>query len=217
MSVTIPLFATLLLILSGWGFNDWRGYFSHPARVALVAFAVAGAAMALVLGLDLEPLRRGRLPTGTQSLELLALTLSSIGLIWFLPFADRRHMFILGTSQVIRYGGLLIFGAGIVIRLAALASLGEQFSGYVTLQENHQLIESGIYSVVRHPLYLSLLLAGPGFALVFASRLVWPILAVTVTFIAVRIRQEERLLTTEFGRSYDEYRSRTWTLLPPIL
>lgn len=209
-----PLVTVVAVTLLGWGFDDWRGYLANPARSAVVGLAVLGVAAAFVLGVDLEPLRRGRLPIGRQSMELLALALASLGLIWFLPLADRRQIFALGHSQLYRYAGVLLCGAGILIRLAALGKIGKQFSAYVTLQEDHQLIQTGIYGCVRHPLYLSLLLAGPGFALVFASLLVWPILAVTVAFVAVRIRQEERLLRTEFGKSHDGYRSRTWALLP---
>jgi protein-S-isoprenylcysteine O-methyltransferase Ste14 len=103
---------------------------------------------------------------------------------------------------------------GVAVRLLALQKLGKQFSAYVTLQEEHELVQSGIYGIVRHPLYLSLLLAGPGFALIFRSLLVWPILALTLAFITTRIRQEERLLAAEFGAAFYQYRNRTWTLLP---
>jgi protein-S-isoprenylcysteine O-methyltransferase Ste14 len=217
LTTSIFLIAVLLPIFLGWGFDDWKGYFTSPARSALVDLAILGAVIAFILGIDLRPLRPGRLPTGSQSLELLVLTVASVGLVWFLPFADRRQIFSLGRSQLYRYAGLLLCGGGIVIRLAALAKIGKQFSAYVTLQQDHQLVTTGIYGVVRHPLYLSLLLAGPGFALVFASRIVWPVLGTAAAFIAIRIRQEERLLATEFGLSYDEYRGRTCTLLPPIL
>jgi protein-S-isoprenylcysteine O-methyltransferase Ste14 len=99
----------------------------------------------------------------------------------------------------------------------ALQQLGRYFSAYVTLQDEHRLIQSGIYGVIRHPLYLSLLLAAPGFALVFSSALLAPILALTVLFVSVRISQEERLLKLQFGQSFSEYRRRTWALIPLLL
>ena len=105
---------------------------------------------------------------------------------------------------------------GGAIRVLALRRLGEQFSAYVTLQPGHRLVEEGIYARIRHPLYLSLVLAGPGVALVFRSQLVWPILCVAVLFVAERIRREEALLASHFGASFSRYRARTWALLPHV-
>jgi protein-S-isoprenylcysteine O-methyltransferase Ste14 len=79
------------------------------------------------------------------------------------------------------------------------------------------LVRSGIYGVIRHPLYLSLLLAGPGFALVFKSLLALPITIAALVFVSVRIRQEENLLATEFGDDFRDYRNRSWALIPPVI
>lgn len=217
LSLMIPLSAVLLLLFWGWGFDDFRQYFSNPARAGLIYIAILSAGIALVFGLDLQPVRRGRMPVGHQSTSLFLLAIASLGIVWFLPFADHRRMLTLGASQAPRYAGLLLCTAGATVRLLALAKLGKQFSAYVTLQEAHQLVQSGIYKIIRHPLYLSLLLAAPGFALVFDSILVWPILAVTTAFVARRILQEDRLLKAEFGASFEEYRNRTSALLPLIL
>lgn len=208
--------AVVLLILLGWGPGDWRGYFANPARSGLIAVAIFGASIASILRLDLAPLRRGQSSIGNQSLVLLILALASLGLIWFLPFADQRSILVFRDNLFLRDAGLAICAAGVAIRLAALARLGKQFSAFVTLQESHELIQTGIYRVIRHPLYLSLLMAGPGFALVFRSQLVLPILAVALVFVASRIREEEKLLHSSFGRTFDEYKNRTWSLLPYV-
>ena len=106
--------------------------------------------------------------------------------------------------------------AGGAIRILALRRLGQQFSAYVTLQPEHRLVEEGIYAWIRHPLYLSLLFAGPGVALLFRSELAWPILLVALLFVANRIRSEETLLASHFGVAFSRYRARTWALLPRI-
>ena len=98
--------------------------------------------------------------------------------------------------------------------MVAAKELGKQFSPYVTLQEEHQLVQSGIYGYIRHPMYLGLVLAQPGIALVFRSWLVIPICALGTLFVLARIRQEERLLQEHFGKEFEDYRSRTWGLLP---
>jgi protein-S-isoprenylcysteine O-methyltransferase Ste14 len=211
------VFLTLLLILSGWGLGDLRGFFVDPARIGLVTAVLTAAAGVLILRIDVRPIRKGRLPLGHQTVVLLALVLASIFLLWFLPFADRRHIFAFANSQRVRYFGLLLCCCGIVVRLLALRKLDGHFSAYVTLQEKHQLIQSGIYGHIRHPLYLSLLLAAPGFALVFANWLIFPILLVTVIFVTRRVRDEENLLEGHFGERFLKYKRGTWILIPLVV
>jgi protein-S-isoprenylcysteine O-methyltransferase Ste14 len=214
--LAVQLIPCLLLTLAGWGWDDWRGFFSHPARAGLIAAIVLGAGLVLRFQLDLQPLRRGRSVVGSQTLVLLVLVLTSLFLVWFLPFADRREMLRFTQHPFLRYLGLVMCCLGIAVRLLALAKLGRHFSAYVTLQDDHQLVQSGIYGMVRHPLYLSLLLAAPGFALVFASVLVWPILLMALAFVTLRIREEDNLLESRFGVEFREYRGRTGALLPRV-
>jgi protein-S-isoprenylcysteine O-methyltransferase Ste14 len=204
----------LLLPLAGWGWRDWRGFLSHPACTALLAVVVLAMAAVVFLRLDLQPLRKGNSPTGSQTVVLLTLAGASLFLIWFLPLADRRQILTFTRNRFWPDLGLGLCCSGIGVRLLALMKLGRQFSAYVTLQDEHQLVQSGIYRRIRHPLYLSLLLAAPGFALIFSSLLVWPILTVTAIFVAARIRQEDRLLASRFGIEFEKYRRRVGTLLP---
>lgn len=216
LNLVLPVGVFVLAVVSGWGIADWRDYFANPARTGLILLVVMAAIVILILDVDLYPLRSGQSKLGHQSGVLLALTVASLGLLWFLPYDDRRRILIFHDAETSSWIGLLLCVLGVATRLLALQKLGKQFSAYVTLQEEHELVQSGIYGVVRHPLYLSLLFAGPGFALVFRSLLVWPILALTLAFITIRIRQEERLLAAKFGGVFDQYCKRTWTLMPFI-
>jgi protein-S-isoprenylcysteine O-methyltransferase Ste14 len=213
-ALIVQLTPILLLLLAGWGRDDWREFFVNPARSGLIAVVVLGAAAALVLRLDLHPLRRGTRQDAHQTPTLLMLASVSLFLLWFLPFADRGQILTFTNQQFLRYLGLGLCSTGIAVRLLALAKLGRYFSAYVTLQDGHQLVRSGIYGTIRHPLYLSLLLAGPGFALVFANYLVWPILAVALLFVATRITHEDRLLESHFGGEFREYRRCTGAMFP---
>jgi protein-S-isoprenylcysteine O-methyltransferase Ste14 len=62
-----------------------------------------------------------------------------------------------------------------------------------------------------------LLLAPTGIALVFDSWLALPILVLSAIFVFDRIPREERLLAAYFGREFEEYRLRTWKLIPYVL
>jgi protein-S-isoprenylcysteine O-methyltransferase Ste14 len=215
-AMSLQLILILLLPLAGWGWHDWRGFLSNPARTALLAVVVLAGGAVSFLRLDLHPLRKGNSPAGSQTVFLLTLAGASLFLIWFLPLADRRQILTFTRTRFWPEVGLGLCCSGIVVRLLALMKLGRQFSAYVTLQDEHQLVQSGIYRRIRHPLYLSLLLAAPGFALIFSSLLVWPILMVTAAFVAGRIRQEDRLLASRFGIEFEKYRRRAGRLLPRI-
>ena len=211
----IQILPPVLLVLYGWGFNDLRTLLSNPARAGFVVATLAAVASAALLRLDIYPLRRGRTVVGGQGLQLGVLLLLSLGLLWFLPFADRREILTV-SHEYWRYFGLTLYVIGVSVRIAALYSLGEYFSAYVTLQSNHRLIQNGIYGSVRHPLYLSLLLAPTGIALVFASLLAFPILILASIFVLDRIRKEERLLGNYFGSEFVDYQGRTRKLIPLI-
>jgi protein-S-isoprenylcysteine O-methyltransferase Ste14 len=214
--LAIQLLAGMLLIQLGWGFSDVSGFFLNPARAGLLVVALAGAVAVVLFHLDIRPLRRGSMPVGNQNLQLGILLLLSLALLWFLPFADRRRILTFHQNPW-RYLGLLFCCIGVGARVLALKALGEYFSAYVTLQPNHQLVRHGIYRSIRHPLYLSLLLAPTGVALVFASVLWLPILILAAMFVFDRIRKEECLLALYFGSEFEDYRRRTWRLIPPVL
>ena len=103
-------------------------------------------------------------------------------------------------------------------RAAALASLCARagFSGFVAIQPGHTLVTTDIYSVIRHPSYLGLLVNSLGWALVFRSGVGVLLTALTIPPLLARIRAEEVLLHTEFGGEYDAYRCRTWRLIPGL-
>jgi protein-S-isoprenylcysteine O-methyltransferase Ste14 len=204
------------LVAIGWGFDDLAGFLLNPVRDGLAALVLAGLVSVVILRLDIRPLRTGSMPTGNQSLQLGVLLFSSLFLLWFLPFADRRRILTL-KQDYWRYLGLLLCCIGIAVRVVALERLGAYFSAYVTLQPNHRLVRHGIYSSIRHPLYLSLLLAPCGVALVFGSLLALPILVLAIVFVSDRIRKEEHLLAAHFGYEFEKYRSRTWKLIPLVL
>ena len=206
----------ILLILLGWGLGDLSTFFSNPARGGLVAVAVIGSLASAVLGFELHPLRKGTSAIGRQSIEIGILWLLSLLLLWFLPFADRRRLLTI-KHDYWRYVGLLFCCIAVAVRLLAMKALGEYFSAYVTLQSNHRLVQKGVYGHIRHPLYLSLLLAPAGTALVFSSILALPILLLASIFVFDRIRKEERLLAVHFGTEFDDYERRTWRLFPFLL
>ncbi len=107
--------------------------------------------------------------------------------------------------------------AGLLFAVSARVHLGANWSGTVTIKQNHELIISGPYRSVRHPIYSGLLLAFIGSAL---ARAEWRgVLAVVLVFWALwrKSRIEEQRMREQFGLAYDEYARRTPALFPFIL
>ncbi len=211
--LTIQLLPCLGLILFGWGFDSLPAFLMSAPRAGLVVVTLTAATVAAYWKIDFNPLRKGTGTVREQSRQLGVLLLLSLALLWFLPFAEQKEILRLRGSYW-PYVGLLLFTVGVIVRVAALKALGENFSAYVTLQPNHRLVQNGIYAWIRHPLYLSLLLIPPGIALVFASLLAVPILVLALAFVSDRMRREDRLLASHFGTEFEDYRSRTRKLIP---
>jgi protein-S-isoprenylcysteine O-methyltransferase Ste14 len=98
---------------------------------------------------------------------------------------------------------------------AAVRHLGKQWRYEAALSADHELIQSGPYARVRHPIYTSLflMLLATG-----ACRTWWPLfVAAVVTFIVgteIRVRAEERLLEERFGEAFAGYRRRVPAYIP---
>jgi protein-S-isoprenylcysteine O-methyltransferase Ste14 len=103
---------------------------------------------------------------------------------------------------------------GVAIAIWARTILGGNWSGIVTVKQDHTLIRTGPYRVVRHPIYSGLILALFGTALTLGE--VRDLLAIVVVFLTllVKSRTEERFMTEQFGREYEKYRRTTRALIP---
>lgn len=117
---------------------------------------------------------------------------------------------------LIQWAGIVLTSLGAGIAIWARWTLGENWSARVTLKEEHQLIRSGPYRFVRHPIYTGMFVATVGTALVVGE---WrAMLAVALMFAAHsrKALREEALLTTEFGDEYVSYRRSTGFLFPQL-
>lgn len=213
-TLAIPAILACAAMLAGWGVDDLHGFFANPARAAVIAVIFAEFAAGTIWGIVLNPFRKGALQK--RGWPIVA-GIFTIPLLWVaVSFCDRRDHFVFPEYQAIRWIGIASFVAGGAIRLCALHELGRQYSVYLTVQPEHQLIRSGVYRRIRHPFYLGGLLNLPGMLLAFRSPLSVIILAISVVFIVSRIGREERILTQEFPEAYPEYRQVSWRLLPHL-
>lgn len=149
------------------------------------------------------------------------LTALVLGIGGFLIFARASHLGPLdrrfvADSASIRVVGLALVVAGLGISVWARRHIGQFWSGRVMLKEGHQLIQSGPYARVRHPIYSGIFLATLGTALFVGE---WrALLGATIFLVAhwLKGRREEALLAGQFGEVYEEYRQRTGSLVPKL-
>ncbi len=110
--------------------------------------------------------------------------------------------------------GAGITACGLIFAVWARLHIGRNWSGTVTVKENHELVVSGPYAWVRHPIYTGLLAGFIGSAL---ARGEWRgALALLIAWLALwrKYRLEERWMTERFGAAYVDYRRRTPALVP---
>lgn len=202
----------LWLGLAAWGWGGVVPFLSHPARVALVVVTLGLTVAAVFTSGNLSA---GEKEDRGNRWVLLAFLI--IGLLdGFLPaFSDRTDLLTFGGDGV-RWLGVVLFLGGGVLRLWPVFVLGRRFSGLVAIQKDHQLVTDGIYSIVRNPSYLGLLVSVFGWGFAFRS-IIGVVLAILfIPPLIVRIHSEERLLAAHFGTAYDAYRARTWRLIPYV-
>ncbi|SRR6266705_117949 len=110
--------------------------------------------------------------------------------------------------------GVTLTAGGIAVAFWARWHLGTNWSGVVTLKEGHELIRTGPYRAMRHPIYTGILLALLGTAITFGE--VRALLAVAIAWISfyIKARREELFLSQEFGPGFAEHKRRTGMFLP---
>jgi protein-S-isoprenylcysteine O-methyltransferase Ste14 len=116
------------------------------------------------------------------------------------------------------YGAGIVIGIlGMTIRVIGKRTLGQFFTVRVQLQEDHRIIDQGIYAKVRHPLYAGFILEWMAPPLILGSPIgfLFTTLPITIALLA-RIPREEALLTEAFGERYREYMRRTKRLIPGV-
>jgi protein-S-isoprenylcysteine O-methyltransferase Ste14 len=119
-------------------------------------------------------------------------------------------------SPVLAAIGALLFGCGIALAVWARLHLGRNWGMPTTQRAEPELVTSGPYRFVRHPIYTGLLTAMLGTALV-NSLLGLIVVAVLVAYFYYCGIVEERNLTAAFPQAYPEYKSRTKMLIPFLL
>jgi protein-S-isoprenylcysteine O-methyltransferase Ste14 len=105
---------------------------------------------------------------------------------------------------------------GLAIEIWARNTLGRNWSAEVTFKEGHELIESGPYAFVRHPIYTGLLLMGIATAANYGRAIGFGLVIVLCAAFWWKLRQEERIMSAHFP-AYADYKKRVHAIIPFVL
>jgi protein-S-isoprenylcysteine O-methyltransferase Ste14 len=136
-------------------------------------------------------------------------------LLLFLPLPGLRGRFLPDGALIVACG-LTLQLLGFALAAWARRHLGRNWSGAIAIAAGHDLVRSGPYRLVRHPIYSAMFAMFGGTAVVSGE--LHALLAITLLAIAYwrKIRLEERALGARFGAAYEDYRRATWALIPGL-
>jgi protein-S-isoprenylcysteine O-methyltransferase Ste14 len=123
---------------------------------------------------------------------------------------------VLPVSYVTMAAGAAVETMGLFLAIWARRTLGRNWSGEISIKVEHELIRSGPYKLMRHPIYTALLTMYLGAAIVTGTWLAIVGLAMAGFAYCRKIRLEEANLDVAFGAEYDAYRRETWALVPGL-
>ena len=113
--------------------------------------------------------------------------------------------------------GAILAISGLILRISSILTLKQQFTYTVTKIEDHDLIETGLYKIIRHPGYLGQLIIFLGISTSLSNWLsiLSMIISVSIGYL-YRIKTEENFMIVQMGDKYVDYQKRTKRLIPGI-
>ncbi len=144
----------------------------------------------------------------------LSLVFCSFGLVYYhgltVGFLGLRF---LPSTPLVSSIGLLVNAAGILFAVFARIKLGGNWSATVTLKQDHELIQSGPYSITRHPIYTGFLFGHAGAVIVLGEirgLIGWVLLLLAMS---IKAGKEEEFMRSRFPQ-YEEYRKKVRKFIP---
>lgn len=187
------------------------GWLIFALWLALVAYWGLSARIVKNVGTRWIWWREIAVRLGFFALVVLALQVAVVG--HALPNA---RLYALNTSALMGFTGFVFCAIGIGLAILARAHLNRNWGTHVLSSETPELITTGPYAFVRHPIYGGLVLAMLGSAI--GQSVLWLLpLIVYGPFFVRSAKREEKLLIGQFPERYRAYMKRTKMLLPFVI
>jgi protein-S-isoprenylcysteine O-methyltransferase Ste14 len=132
------------------------------------------------------------------------------GLAWLFTALVPEH-------PVLQWAGALTAVGGVALALWARFTLGRNWSARVAIKEDHELIATGPYRFVRHPIYTAIIMLILAVALTNRTPLVFAGLGLMILSCWIKLRGEEEMMSAAFPDAYPAYMARTKRLVPGLI
>ncbi|HET7116384.1 MAG TPA: isoprenylcysteine carboxylmethyltransferase family protein [Hanamia sp.] len=136
-----------------------------------------------------------------------------IQLILFVAYLFRISKIDFTIPRWVQLAGIFLSVIGIIISLASVLTLNKNLSPFPTPKQNAELIQSGIYKYIRHPIYLGILFFALGFSMYSENTLRLLIFFTLLILFRFKAGYEEKLLQDKFP-NYTTYKKATGMFLP---
>jgi protein-S-isoprenylcysteine O-methyltransferase Ste14 len=205
----------------GWAIASGHPHRLHdtPSLLRLTPAVLASVAILCIFSIYWSAVAKNSKPAessesvGSRRLHLLVLNGGVLLLILSIPGLTRRF---LPSNHLVDGIGLALEIAGFALAVWARRTLGSNWSGEVRIATGHQLVRSGPYQYIRHPIYTAVLCMYCGIMIV-SGEIHAPI-AVAIIILAYlrKIRLEETALAATFGDEFASWRRESWALVPLV-
>lgn len=146
--------------------------------------------------------------------RLFALAYLLLPLYFLTPWIDFARM---SAPIWLRWAGFVVTCLGIALFGWVHQLLGLNWTAVLALSEKQQLVTSGPYRYIRHPMYTAFFVIGFGFLFLSANWLVGFIYIGTLSLMYItRVSAEEKMMIERFGDRYREYMRGTWRIFPRL-
>ncbi len=132
-------------------------------------------------------------------------------------FPPPMDFVVIPRTELAQLVGVLICVYGLFFTLWARRTLAGNWSSDVTFKQSHELIRTGPYQFVRHPIYTGLLIMSLGTAVEIGQLHCWLSIPITAIGFWIKLSQEERLLLRHFPDDYPAYQNQVKALVPFVL
>jgi protein-S-isoprenylcysteine O-methyltransferase Ste14 len=183
----------------------------NPVHAVELTFAIGWAAFWIYWFVAAFSMKRGR-PAWSRGIRIRIPILVVVFLLYRVgAFRDERV-----NTDAWRSGlGLALFAMGLAFAIWARLHIGRNWGTPMSQKQEPELVTSGPYRLVRHPIYSGILVAGIGTAVALSWSWLIPV-ALSGIYFVYSATVEERYLTQEFPDTYAAYRGSTKMLIPFI-
>jgi len=144
-----------------------------------------------------------------------------VGLGWFLlayqGLPPPLNLVLIPRTDWARVIGVLVCMFGLCVTIWARQTLGGNWSSNVTFKQGHELVKTGPYRFVRHPIYTGLLVMCLGSGIEIGRLRCFLSLVVVGIGFWIKLKQEERLMLRHFPDEYPNYQRRVKALVPFVI